>query len=383
MMDTDTTSIPENLFRPVKKRKFLRRRPEGTPDDYRIENRRDNCDSNPTTPQPQADNDIVHPTDLVRLRRLHRFRKGGIGFSTTSRQSADNDKKAVVSTESVEDLEAQRIQAMCDRFTAHTGQTVDVDKHMYDLTSYPLLWLVLSVMETNKIRMSYIETEMAKRHRHTVPEDDPDSPFVDEPGAARPTTDPQREPASLGKLHEIDLGQETKLQNIARTEAATRKLARDDDDEHLRHDDSLFNAAPMGKDERLRRHQKRRTSEDVERDRLVEEVLRESKRKHFNPSHNTFSHVPALTKKIIFLVVDVYEEPEHEAAAAGDDQAADDRVAEQFRRDFLDAVQSRRRVTRVKNPKTTKAEAPRGPKLGGSRSARAAMREMQEKQGRK
>ncbi|GAB1195293.1 hypothetical protein APSETT444_004551 [Aspergillus pseudonomiae] len=359
MMDTDTASIPETLFRPVKKRKFLRRRPEDTLDDFRIENRRDDRDPNLTTPQSQADNDTVHPTDLVRLRRLHRFRKGGIEFSTTSRQSADNDKRAAVSTESVEDLEAQRIQAMCDRFTAHTGQTVDVDKHMYDLTSYPILWLVLSAMETNKIRMAYIETEMAKRHRHSFPADDPDRSLVGETGAARPATDPpQREPASLGKLHEIDLGQETKLQNIARTEAATRKLAGDDEYEHLKHDDSLFKAAPVGKDERLWRRQKRRTSEDIERDRLVEEVLRESK-------------------------LDVYEEPEYEAMAGGDDQAADDRVAEQFRRDFLDAIQSRRRVTRAKNPKTAKTEAPRGPKLGGSRSARAAMREMQEKQGRK
>ena len=384
-MDTNPTLNPETLFRPAKRRKFLRRRPEDTLEDFRNENRRDDRDSDPTAPsQTQADNDTVHPTDLVRLRRLHRFRKGGIGFSTTSRQSANNDKQAVVSTGSAEDLEAQRIQAMCDRFTAHTGQTVDVDKHMYDLASYPFLWLVSSVIETNEIRMAYIETEMAKRHQHSVPTNDSDGPLVGESGAApSPTDHPQREPASLGKLHEIDLGRETKLQNIARTEAATRKLARDDEYEHLKHDGSLFPAAPIGKDERLWRRQKRRTSEDVERDRLVEEVLRESRRKHSNTSCNPFRRGPYLTKKITFLVVDVYEEPEHETAAVGDDQAADDRVAEQFRRDFLDAIQSRRRVTRVKNPKTTKTEASRGPKLGGSRSARAAMREMQEKQGRK
>ncbi|KAE8321426.1 hepatocellular carcinoma-associated antigen 59-domain-containing protein [Aspergillus sergii] len=337
-MDTNPTSNPETLFRPVKRRKFLRRRPEDTLEDFHIENRRDDGDSDPTTPpQSQADNDTVHPTDLARLRRLHRFRKGGIGFSTTSRQSANNDKQAIASTESAEDLEAQRIQAMCDRFTVHTGQTVDVDRHM----------------------MAYIETEMAKRHQHTVPTDDSDGPLVGESDAAPSTTVlPQREPASLGKLHEIDLGQETKLHNIARTEAATRMLARDDEYEHLNHGGSFFKTAPVGNNEGLWRRQKRRTSEDVKRDRLVEEVLRESK-------------------------LDVYEEPDHETAAAGDDQAADDRVAEQFRRDFLDAIQSRRRVTRVKNPKTAKAEASRGPKLGGSRSARAAMREMQEKQGRK
>ena len=81
--------------------------------------------------------------------------------------------------------------------------------------------------------------------------------------------------------------------------------------------------------------------------------------------------------------VDVYDEPAEEHTTAADDQAADDRVAEQFRRDFLDAIQSRRRVARGRTTKTAKPEAPRGPKLGGSRSARAAMREMQDKSGRK
>ena len=78
--------------------------------------------------------------------------------------------------------------------------------------------------------------------------------------------------------------------------------------------------------------------------------------------------------------VEVYEEPEE---PQGDDgQAADDRIAEQFKRDFLDAIQARRRGARAKTTTTTKggkAEAPRGPKLGGSRSARAAMREKQSK----
>ena len=75
--------------------------------------------------------------------------------------------------------------------------------------------------------------------------------------------------------------------------------------------------------------------------------------------------------------MDVYEEPEEQGEP--DDQAADDRIAEQFRRDFLDALQSRRRGTRTKSTKTAKQEPPKGPKLGGSRSARAAMRELQEK----
>ena len=83
--------------------------------------------------------------------------------------------------------------------------------------------------------------------------------------------------------------------------------------------------------------------------------------------------------------VEIYDEPEPDQA--GDDQAADDRIAEQFRRDFLDAISSRRQRSSAAARAAKKAKAngtkvddrPRGPKLGGSRSARAAMRELQEK----
>lgn len=80
--------------------------------------------------------------------------------------------------------------------------------------------------------------------------------------------------------------------------------------------------------------------------------------------------------------MEIYDEPE--AAAPNDDQAADDRIAEQFRREFMDAISSRQQR---KGPSSTAKPAkgakvddrPKGPKLGGSRSARAAMREQQEK----
>ena len=78
--------------------------------------------------------------------------------------------------------------------------------------------------------------------------------------------------------------------------------------------------------------------------------------------------------------VDIYDEPETQLP--NDDQAADDRVAEQFRREFLDAISERRQ--RMHHPSKKPGpgasdDKPRGPKLGGSRSARAAMRELQEK----
>lgn len=234
-------------------------------------------------------------------------------------------------------------------------------------------------MDINKIRMAYIESELAKRYRHGAPGDlsGPDTAALIKADNPLSTPElPEREPASLGKLHEIDLGQEAKLRNIARTEAATKRINGDEDE--LSNERRSSRMPP--------RYRKRQTSEDIERDRLVEEVLRESKRKYFSSIRldavSRFALKLFLSLTSINFVVDVYDEPEEEVAA--DDQAADDRVAEQFRRDFLDAIQSRRRVARIK-PTTQpgKAEAPKGPKLGGSRSARAAMREMQEKGARK
>ncbi|KAL2809294.1 hepatocellular carcinoma-associated antigen 59-domain-containing protein [Aspergillus granulosus] len=320
-MDTGVDPNPEVLFRPIKRRKFQRRRPDDI--DGQQESPATNDGSESQSPQNGAES--VQTADALRLRRLQRSRKGGIEFSATLRPSAAQASKTSHSI-TAEDTEGERLQAMCDRFTAHTGQTVDVDKHMMD----------------------YIESELAKRYRQGMPGDTPGPDSTDGRAVqnALSTTElPDREPAALGKLHEIDLGQEAKLRNIARTEEATRRMNGDDEE--------LSTSRSPTKPSRYR---KRRTSEDIARDRLVEEVLRESK-------------------------LDVYDEPEEEDAAA-DDQAADDRVAEQFRREFMDAMQARRRVPRTK-PATKQTEAPKGPKLGGSRSARAAMREMQEKSARK
>ena len=137
------------------------------------------------------------------------------------------------------------------------------------------------MIETNKIRMAYIETEMAKRRSQQMPANTTDLSISTTSQASSDglstTVALQREPASLGKLHEIDLGQEAKLQNIARTEAATRRLVGDDRDASPAHEDSTSNIAASGKDGRPWRNRRRRNNEDIERDRLVEEVLRESK----------------------------------------------------------------------------------------------------------
>jgi hypothetical protein len=80
--------------------------------------------------------------------------------------------------------------------------------------------------------------------------------------------------------------------------------------------------------------------------------------------------------------VEIFDELPVEPQRINDDQAADDRIAEAFRKEFLDAV-SQRQMKKVGPPqapsrtvggKKDEAEL-KGPKLGGTRNQRAAMRE--------
>lgn len=125
----------ETFFRPIKKRKFLRRRPEQTEETRSPSEDREHHAKTPPVESAGETEDGVQTSDVVRLRRQHRARKGGIEFSTTSRKTTNNGSSGPMTTG--EELEDERIRHMSDRFTAHTGQTVDVDKHMYVCTLDP------------------------------------------------------------------------------------------------------------------------------------------------------------------------------------------------------------------------------------------------------
>ena len=130
--------------------------------------------------------------------------------------------------------------------------------------------------------MAYIAAEMGKRQHGTPPANVAETTNIDSENAVPHRQSdihvPPRQPATLGKLHEIDLGPDSKLQNIARTEAATRNLSKDDSG-HTEEEGSGADKARLGKDGKPLRNRRRRNSEDIMRDKLVEEVLRESKRK--------------------------------------------------------------------------------------------------------
>ena len=207
-----------------------------------------------------------------------------------------------------------------------------------------------------------------------------DSPTTINSSAFWQPTRPTDRGATLGKLHEVDLGEENKLKNIHRTAEATKRL--EDTTSSVTTDDPTSSSKS--------RKRRRRNSQDIQRDKLVEEVLKESKRTSLAPHpHNYlkclsilyFWEVPADT---IRVQVDLYDDAPSSSPHPSDEEgAADDRIAEKFRREFLDALMSRRRRrgTYQKTKKKDDAKKPRGPKLGGSRSARAAMRESQLAQG--
>ena len=69
-----------------------------------------------------------------------------------------------------------------------------------------------------------------------------------------------------------------------------------------------------------------------------------------------------------------YDEVEPEIGEDGDGKAADERLAEQFRQEYLDEVERQRERARPTKVKAVEESGPRGPKLGGSRSARTAFR---------
>lgn len=140
-MDTGDSATPDVHFRPVKRQKFLRKRIE---DD--VEEAQSLSENTPLQASPMitpADSKSQHDpssshgdrvSNVVRLRQPQRVRRGGIEFSTQTKPKPESSSLAPMEL-SGEELENEGLRAKFDRFTAFTGQKVDVDKHMYGLRS--------------------------------------------------------------------------------------------------------------------------------------------------------------------------------------------------------------------------------------------------------
>ncbi|RDW77089.1 hypothetical protein BP6252_05142 [Coleophoma cylindrospora] len=377
-----TSEIPSNpetvLFRPSKKRKIYRQRSRALSEDASAPD----PSSNPTPAVPAqtldelisseapstGDGDVegtrVPISEILRLRKQHKARVGGVEFraaaSVMTSAGMGGDGEMVVREETEEDEVARTGEVR--KFAPQTGMIGDVNKHMErrgGMSGYSA--------EADDGRMAYIDSQLAKRSSPSMNATTATTTTASTQSSNLPNApsrfqaeDVHRQPAALGKLQEIDLGDEARSRNVERTDKARRRL----DGEEIEEEEVKKGKVRLGRDGKPWRGRKRRGSDDVKRDKLVEDILRENR-------------------------LEIYDEPVQPQRAINGDEAADDLVAEEFRREFMDAVSQRHKKKAAPPPpggsggKKGEEELLKGPKLGGSRSARAAMREMMLKSGKK
>jgi hypothetical protein len=139
---------------------------------------------------------------------------------------------------------------------------------------------------TDEGRMAYIDSELAKRSQaqaqaqaqisHAHPPPSASSQPAKSTTDTKKELDVQRQPAALGKLLEIDLGDEARNKNVERTNQARRRLDGEEiEDETV--PGKKTGKVRLGRDGKPWRGRKRRASDDIKRDKLVEEVLRENR----------------------------------------------------------------------------------------------------------
>ncbi|EFW99640.1 mRNA splicing factor RNA helicase [Grosmannia clavigera kw1407] len=335
-------------------------RPAETTEDARadieIENGDRDGDDNRDSDESEVDADelaSITLAELMRLRKGRRPKMGGVEFRGD------------------EGGPSSLLQNMGNRLGDFNFDNLDMSLDMsvpmdIGLRFAPQTGLIGDVV--NKHMEEYVEAEMAKRYNTDSSQagggHSGRNGVSDGMGAGSSSLNSKevREQLAMkGKLHEIDLGAESRARNVAMTERATRRLRGNDnvvDDEAGKDEDVQKprtgkkapgrNGNPPPRD--------RRNSDDIKRDQMVEQFLHENK-----------------------MDVDVYDVARD--TATGEGRPADDRVAEQFRREFMEALAQRlRRKRRPLGPPAkpkvrNEEEILRGPKLGGSRNVRSIMRD--------
>ncbi|KAK7417950.1 hypothetical protein QQX98_004252 [Neonectria punicea] len=352
-MEPSPAAEPVVRFRAGKKRKAYRQRID---DDDEAVAPKTLEGRPPDVAAPANDEDDEDESSVaaaLRLRNARRGRLRGVAFKNTAAKPDDetSGNRALVlrGPEAAPEKEVD-LSNVGNRFMHQTGLVADMnDKHM----------------------MEYIESRLSSRASA------PSSNTKDAPSATAsaalakaaapgPSKPEGGHAVMQGKLMEIDLGDEARDTNVARTERVIQhggsSVPGEDGGQGRR-----AKKPRLGRDGKPWRPRNRRPSDAIMRDQIVEEVLRESR-------------------------LDVYEAPvdaSSKPTGTDEDGAADDRLAEEFRRQFLDDVAQRQ--LKKKKP-TAQAARPgaedvlKGPKLGGSRNVRAAMRDLllkKEKEGKK
>jgi hypothetical protein len=215
--------------------------------------------------------------------------------------------------------------------------------------------------------MAYIDSEMAKRHPVPALSASPNATATADPSISSstshplPADKPSNKQPQHHQLSEVDLGPSIPTSDTNTNDRPPRRPRK----------------PRLGRDGKpLRpRQRKRRNSEDIARDALVEQVL------HENQLENVYqSTVPNVTTNPDYSNT---EHTAHPDAVADVDEA----FAERFRQDFLDQVaerkqaqQQKKSTAQVKGPAGNAAVEKHGPKMGGSRSARAKLHQQQQQQ---
>lgn len=202
------------------------------------------------------------------------------------------------------------------------------------------------------VRVSYIESQIAKQHQVHH-----DTASISKSRIADSLTERSAEPGPGSVVHREDARPSTTYQlsevEIKPTPPQPEKASRQPPRKpRLGRDGKPFRPRPR----------KRRNSEDVARDALVESVLHERKLENVYQSPiPTYGPGPR---------------------SEGDDDGPgehDEVFAEKFRQEFMDQVAERKQVQQMKQKAAgAGADKVHGPKLGGSRSARAKMMQQQQ-----
>ncbi|OCT53589.1 hypothetical protein CLCR_10401 [Cladophialophora carrionii] len=321
------------VFRGAKRRKFTRSREDTTPSSAQQPSA-STSDEKAQRPDESNDNDQEEagsriPT-LIRSRKHIRKPVTGVRFTNMEAVHHGNTSTELVRSD---ESEAKHID-ITDRFVGSTGQAVNIDQHIFQ---------PLPADDTEQ------DTTVSNNR----------SPTNEKKSPANPT--------AARQLAEVDLGTSAHHLNLARTQAALERVKAG----QAPIEDDVKPSKPrrprLGRDGKPMkpRPRKRRNSEDLARDALVEQFLHENK----IDIYDTSTPEPAnVTRR------------EGEGGEVGDPDD-DERFAERFRQEFMDAMAERR--SRAKSATQTKgatATESRGPKLGGSRSARAKMAQMRQQQ---
>ncbi|PMB66136.1 hypothetical protein BM221_008338 [Beauveria bassiana] len=280
-----------------------------------------------------ASSSVQAALKLRQSRTKHRFR-GGVGFGRNepAAHASSNDDTSLI----LRDAATTVAQGLPDRFMHQTGFIADADdRHM---TAY-----VESRLSSR--RGASAEQQQQQQQNHLAVHD----------GGGKRTEDMRRKTNAPGT---VQTGTSTtSWTRLVEVQVPADLRSNNNNNNNNNSKKRSLDAADTTKQNPPRRRRNRRGSDDMKRDAMVEAFLHENK-------------------------LDVYDVSDASAAAN------DDALAENFRQQYMQEVAARRQRRRpaLNQPRMTQkqqahqqavaaGEVLKGPKLGGSRNARAAVRD--------